>query len=200
MQADRYEFLLYRQIKKRFESGEIFLDDSLQHRHFSDELVSMTDKVDVLAEMDIPFLRQPIETELDVLTTELHTQWIAFNRELKQGKLKHLEYDKDTQKLTWRKPKGDNQKARDQTLYEQLPYCDIAEVFRFVNSQCQFLSALTPLQPRYAKKHADIGLRASLMIAVLLFAAIKPAGPAARYPFTRFHASCRAFPRRLLLR
>jgi TnpA family transposase len=28
-------------------------------------------------------------------------------------------------------------------------------VFRFVNNQCQFLSALTPLQPRYAKKVAD---------------------------------------------
>ena len=99
LQADRYEFLLYRQIKKRFESGEIFLDDSLQHRHFSDELVSMPDKADVLAKMDIPFLRQPIETELDALTTELHIQWIAFNRELKQGKLKHLEYARLTEQV-----------------------------------------------------------------------------------------------------
>ena len=74
LQADRYEFLLYLQIKKRFESGEIFLDNSLRHRHFSDELISMTDKADVLAKMDIPFLHRPIETELDALTTELHTQ------------------------------------------------------------------------------------------------------------------------------
>lgn len=41
LHADRYEFWLYRQIRKRFKSGEIYLDDSLQHRHFSDELVSM---------------------------------------------------------------------------------------------------------------------------------------------------------------
>ncbi|NPC76626.1 Tn3 family transposase, partial [Corallococcus exiguus] len=128
------------------QSGELYLDDSLQHRHFSDELVSLDEKAAVLAQIDIPFLRQPLDAQLDALATELRAQWLAFNRELKQGKLTHLEYDKDTQKLTWRKPKGENQKAREKAFYEQLPFCDVADVFRFVNGQCQFLSALTPLQ------------------------------------------------------
>ena len=94
LHADRYEFWLYRQVRKRFQSGELYLDDSLQHRHFSDELVSMDEKADVLAQMDIPFLRQPVNSQLDALGAELHTQWLAFNRELKQGKLTHLEYNK----------------------------------------------------------------------------------------------------------
>ena len=33
--ADRYEFWLYRQLSKRLKSGEIYLDDSLQHRRFT---------------------------------------------------------------------------------------------------------------------------------------------------------------------
>ena len=45
LHADRYEFWLYRQVRKRFQSGELYLDDSLQHRHFSDELVSLDDNV-----------------------------------------------------------------------------------------------------------------------------------------------------------
>jgi TnpA family transposase len=155
LHADRYEFWLYRQIRKRLQSGQIYLNDSLQHRHFSDELVSMDEKAEVLAQMDIPFLRQPIDAQLDALTAELRAQWLAFNRELKQGKLPHLEYDKKTQTLTWHKPKIEPQKSSKQTFYEQLPFCDVADVFRFVNNQCQFLSALTPLQPRYAKKVAD---------------------------------------------
>ncbi|MBV9169922.1 MAG: Tn3 family transposase, partial [Chloroflexi bacterium] len=155
LHADRYEFWLYRQIRKRLRSGELFLDDSLQHRHFADELVSLDQQADVLAQMDIPFLRQPIATQLAVLTAELHTQWLAFNRELKQGKLTHLDYDKETETLTWRKPKADKQPARDQAFYEQLPFCDVADVFRFVESECRFLAELTPLQPRYAKKVAD---------------------------------------------
>jgi Domain of unknown function (DUF4158)/Tn3 transposase DDE domain len=166
LHADRYEFWLYRQIRKRFQSGELYLDDSLQHRHFSDELVSVDEKADVLTQMDIPFLRQPVDVQVDALAAELHAQWLAFNRELKQGKLTHLEYDKDTQKLTWRKPKGENQKVREQAFYEQLPFCDVADVFRFVNGQCQFLSALTPLQPRYAKKEADADSLMAVIIAM----------------------------------
>ncbi len=165
LHADRYEFWLYRQVRKRFQSGELYLDDSLQHRHFSDELVSMHEKADVLAQMDISFLRQPVDAQLDALAAELHAQWLAFNRELKQGKLTHLEYDKDTQKLTWRKPKGENQKAREKAFYEQLPFCDVADVFRFVDGQCQLLSALTPLQPRYAKKVADADSLMAVIIA-----------------------------------
>jgi hypothetical protein len=41
MHADRYEFWLYRQLRKRLQSGEIYLDDSLQHRCFTNELVSL---------------------------------------------------------------------------------------------------------------------------------------------------------------
>jgi hypothetical protein len=47
---------------------------------------------------------------------------------------------------------------------QQLAFCDVADVFRFVNDQCQFLSALTPLQPRYAKQAADAD---SLMAAIM---------------------------------
>ena len=165
LHADHYEFWLYRQIRKRFQSGEIHLDDSLQHRHFSDELVSMDEKADVLAQMDIPFLRQPVDAQLDALTAELRKQWLAFDSELKQGKLTHLDYDKDKKKLIWRKPKGDNQKVSEKAFYEQLPHCDVADVFRFVNAQCQFLAALTPLQPRYAKKEADADSLMAVIIA-----------------------------------
>ena len=105
--------------------------------------------------MDIPFLCQSIEEQLIRLKAELHAQWLSFNRELKQGKLSHLEYNKGTQTLTWRKPKVDKQSTHEQSFYEQLPFCDIADVFRLVNHECKCLSALTPLQPRYAKKSAD---------------------------------------------
>ena len=114
--------------------------------------------------MDIPWLRDPIHAQLDALTDELHAQWLAFNRELSQGKLKHLDYDSESKTLTWRRPKADNEAARQDSFYEQLAFCDVADVFRFVNDQCQFLSALTPLQPRYAKQVADAD---SLMAAII---------------------------------
>ena len=84
------------QIRKRLKSGEIYLDDSLQHRRFTDELVSIEEQTTVLKQMDIPWLRRPIDDTLDALSAELRAQWLAFNRELRQGKLKHLDYDEQT--------------------------------------------------------------------------------------------------------
>jgi TnpA family transposase len=163
--ADRYEFWLYRQIRKRLKSGEIYLDDSFQHRCFTDELVSLDEQTDVFGQMDIPWLRQPIDAHLDALTTELHGQWLAFNRELRQGKLTHLDYDSKTRTLTWRRPKADPDAEYQDRFYEQVSFCDVADVFRFANEQCQFLSALTPLQPRYAKQVADADSLMAVVIA-----------------------------------
>jgi TnpA family transposase len=163
--SDRYEFWIYRQIRKRLKSGEIYLDDSLQHRRFTDELVSIEEQTAVLKQMDIPWLRRPINDTLDALSAELRAQWLAFNRELRQGKLKHLDYDEQTKTLTWHRPKADNDAAQQNGFYEQLSLCDIADVFRFVDGQCRFLSALTPLQPRYAKQVADADSLMAVIIA-----------------------------------
>jgi len=163
--ADRYEFWIYRQLRKRLRSGEVYLDDSLQHRLFTDELVSLDKQAAVLDQMAIPWLQKPIGEQLDALSAELRKQWLMFNRELKQGKLKHLDYDSATKTLTARRPKANNEAERQDAFYEQLSFCDVADVFRFVNEQCKFLSALTPLQPRYAKQSADADSLMAVIVA-----------------------------------
>ena len=87
--------------------------------------------------------------------SQLDTQWRAFDEELCSGKLKHLEFDSVRQTLTWHRPKADKDKLLQQSFYAKLQAHDIADVFRFVNEKSGFLSAMTPLQPRYAKKIAD---------------------------------------------
>jgi TnpA family transposase len=154
VQADRYEFWVYRQIRKRLQSGELFVDDSHQHRHLSAELVSADRQALALEQLDIPWARRPLSDQLADLSAELQTQWLAFDRELREGLLTHLDYDEATATLTCHRLKaedGDEPEA----FYEQLSYCDVADVLRFVNQECRFLSALTPLQPRYARQVAD---------------------------------------------
>ena len=168
IRGDRYEFWIYRQIRKRFDINELYLNDSVVNRRFSDDLVSMQKKADVLKKLDIPWLRQPLDESIDALYAELSQQWKLFDRELRQGKLKHLEYDEVRQHLTWHKPKVDKDEALKLGFYAKLQSHDIADIFRFVNEQCQFLSALTPLQPRYAKKVADEDSLMAVIIAQAL--------------------------------
>ncbi len=165
LRSDRYEFWVYRQLRKRLDAGDIYLDDSVQHRRFADDLVSMEDKAEALKALDIPWLRQPVDQTLDALFVELDTQWRAFDSELRSGKLKHLEFDPVKQTLTWLRPKADKDKQLQQGFYGKLQARDVADVFRFVNERCNFLSAMTPLQPRYAKKVADADSLMAVIIA-----------------------------------
>jgi len=155
VRGDRYEFWVYRQLRKRLAAGELYLEDSIQHRRFSDELVALDRKAEVLKDRDMPWLNQPVEAILDNLCAKLDRLWQAFDRELRLGKLSHLDYDPQRKSLTWRRPKADKEEARQNDFYAGLPARNIADIFRFVNEQCGFLSVLTPLQPRYAKKIAD---------------------------------------------
>lgn len=156
LRGDRYELWIYRQISKRLASGELAIDDSLRHRRFSDELVKADRQTELLKNFDIPWLSQPVEAELDALCADLDRRWQTFDRELRQGKLKHLDYDPQSKTLSLRKPKADRgDEGLQDAFYGKLAAQSIADVFHFVNAQCGFLSALPPLQPRYAKKIAD---------------------------------------------
>lgn len=165
LRGDRYEFWVYRQLRKRLDAGDIYLDDSVQHRRFGDDLVFLEAKAEALKALDIPWLRQPVDQTLDALFVELDTQWRAFDSELRSGKLKHLEFDPVKQTLTWQRPKADKDKQLQQGFYGKLQARDVADVFRFVNERCNFLSAMTPLQPRYAKKVADADSLMAVIIA-----------------------------------
>ena len=118
--GDRYEFWVYRQLRKRLDASDIYIDDSVQHRRIADDLVSMDAKADALKALDIPWLRQPVDVALDALFAELDTQWRAFDEELRGGKLKHLEFDPEKQTLIWHRPKADKEKLLQQGFYAKL--------------------------------------------------------------------------------
>ena len=85
----------------------------------------------------------------------LEALWKTFDRQLRQDTAGHLHYDPARKTLSWRRPKADQPDTAEPAFYAGLPARDIADIFRLVNERCGFLSALTPLQPRYAKKIAD---------------------------------------------
>ncbi|MGF6439912.1 hypothetical protein QF002_000721 [Paraburkholderia youngii] len=53
LRGDRYEFWVYRQLRKRIDSGDLPLNDSTQHRQFSDHLVPADRTAAVLDKLDL---------------------------------------------------------------------------------------------------------------------------------------------------
>lgn len=148
----RYEYWVYCQINKQINIGGLYIENSLNHRCFNHELASIDQKSKILNNLNIPWLQQSIDKQLDDLTQELHELWVSFNKNLKHDKLTHLKYDKKKQKLCWNKIKANKDEDSQNKFFKQLPFCEINNVLNFVNNNCNFLSAFIPLQPRYAKQ------------------------------------------------
>jgi Transposase and inactivated derivatives, TnpA family len=157
IQAKRYEIFVYRQIIKQMETGALYINDSVQHRPFADELVCLTQKSAILENLDILWLKSSCEEQINSLFNELETLWHQCNHKLKKGQLKHLKYDSLKKEVIWTKPKiiNDDKENDPQDFYDKLPISEISDVLRFVNSQTGFLSAFTPLQPLYNKQKLD---------------------------------------------
>ena len=150
--ANRYEYWLYSQISKQINNSQIYINNSNNYRSFNHKLASDKEKEQVLQTLNIPWFATSIENQLEILKKELDALWRLFNQGLKNNKFKHLSYDKKNQKLLYTKPKSDHHKKLQKKFFKQFPFCNINNVFKFVDADCGFLSALTPLQPRYAKK------------------------------------------------
>ncbi|MBW8310018.1 MAG: DUF4158 domain-containing protein [Candidatus Paracaedibacteraceae bacterium] len=157
IQAKRYEILVYRQIIKQMETGALYINDSVQHRPFADELVCLEQKSTILENLDIPWLKSSCEEQINSLFSELETLWHQVNHRLKKGQLKHFKYDPLKKEIIWTKPKfiNDDKESDQQKFYDKLPISEISDVLRFVNSKTGFLSAFTTLQPLYNKQKPD---------------------------------------------
>lgn len=161
----RYEFWIYRQLVQRLERSEVHLEDSTRHRRFDVHLVSPERTRAVLDKLDLAILRAPLAVTVETLCDELRTLWQHFDTQLRAGKLPHLEYDERTSTLRSREPRLEKEPVEQERVYAKLQLHDIADVFRFVDARCGFLSIMTPLQPRYAKKIADTDSLMAMIIA-----------------------------------
>jgi len=150
----RYEFWTYKQLNNQLKTGSIFLEDSLQYRSLSQELVSIDEKEDLIDQLTIPALSQPIALQLESLLAQLDGLFVTFNKKLKKGKLKHLHYDEKYKTLHWQKNKAKKDEQVQSQFYRQMPLADITDVLRYVNRRCGFMSAFTHIQPRYNKQPA----------------------------------------------
>jgi hypothetical protein len=127
-------------MKKRLKAGELYLADSVHHRSLQQEISAAKAKESLVEPLNIPALKSPIKKLLDDRLTDLRTEWIRFNNDFTQGKLKHLHYDEKTNTIHLKKSRADGDEELQDRFYDQLPLCDITDVLRFVNERCRYAS------------------------------------------------------------
>ena len=158
LEVDRYEFLVYRQLRNALEAGNVYIRDSNDFRSFEDDLISAErwkDKDAVLRDIGSPVLLAPIEETLAALRVELEEKYERVNQRIENSENKHIKITGTGDKRRWTLIYPTEEEPTNSPFYGQLPGIGVADLLRFVAEKTNFLSAFTHVLGRYVKQDAD---------------------------------------------
>jgi len=164
---DRYEVLVYRQLRNALESGDLFCRDSVRFRSFEDDLISAStwqEKDRLVQQTGLPCLIQPIHEQLAALEQELEAQLVAVNQRIANGENQHIRLKRRGDRTRWslHYPRGSD--PVNHPLFEHVPPVDLVSLMQFVQQTCPFLANFTHVLGRYVSETAD----AQVLIACLI--------------------------------
>jgi hypothetical protein len=165
--TDRYEFLVYRQLRNGLESGDVFCPDSVRFRSLEDDLIDKQrwqQKATLIEKTGLTILNQPIQDHLLDLKAQLETRIVEVNKRLLEGENEHFELKRRGSKARWTLHSPGGSEPINHPFFDPLHQVNLGSVLHFVNQRCQFTTAFEHLLGRYTKQDAD----ETTLIAVLI--------------------------------
>ena len=158
LDVDRYEFLVYRLLRKALEGGNVYVRDSHEFRSFEDDLIRperWKDKDAVLREIGSPVLLRSIEETLATFHTELEDKFERVNRRIDQGDNKHIKVTGTGDSHRWSLIYPNEEEPINSSFFGQIPSIGVAELLRFTADGTGFSNSFTHVLGRYVKQEAD---------------------------------------------
>ena len=153
--------MLYQQLKRKFESGDLYCPDSIRFRSLEDDLTDkklwQEEKETILDEIGIPLLKQPIQEHLDDLEYKLEKRLLEVNQRIRDGKNAHFTIKKKGKREWWslKYPENDDRDDVNHSFYNQLGHIDVRRILHFANEQCGFMDVFDHVLGRYTKSEID---------------------------------------------
>jgi TnpA family transposase len=159
--GDRYECMVYHQIKQGIANNTVFIKDSISYRTLDDELIDAEywaeHKDEILKQLNMPLLSMDIAALLDEHEKNLKTKYDLVNEHIQSGEntsLK-LQHNKQGDIVKWTLPYTRLDDGINNPFYEKLHVSSIADILRFSAETTGFLKSFSHLQPKYSKSTAD---------------------------------------------
>ena len=155
---NRYEFLVYRQLRNGLESGDVFCRDSVRFRSLEDDLIDeqrWQQKAELIEKAGLTVLNQPIQAHLSNLKEQLETRLVLVNERLLAGENEHFEIKPRSTKARWTLHSPGGSDPINHPFFDPLHQVNIGSVLHFVNQRCQFTTTFEHLLGRYTKQDAD---------------------------------------------
>ena len=170
LEVDRYEFLVYRQLRKALEACDVFVKDSNEFRSFDDDLINTErwkrEKDAILQEIGAPILLAPIQDTLADLRKELEDQYTSVNRRIENGDNQYIKITGASDKRHWSLIYPTEEETTNSPFYSQLTSIGVADLLWFVAGEAGFLKAFTHVLERNVKQDADPRLIFACIVAM----------------------------------
>lgn len=158
LDANRYEFLIYRLLHHALEAGEVFVQDSTAFRRFEDDLISDARWVEqdaILREIGSSSLLAPIKDTVAAFEATLETQCKSVNQRITEGLNRPIKVTGTGDKQRWTLLYPSEEEPTARPCYDRLPGIGIADLLWFVASKTGFRGAFTHVLDRHVKQKAD---------------------------------------------
>lgn len=158
LNVDKYEFLIYRFLKARLESGEIFIRESLNFKSFEEDIIDnerWKNKEELIQKIALPCLSKPINTLLNSFKEELNNKIYEVNKRIKEGKNPHIKITGKGDNVKWSLIYKKSEEVINNSIYEQMPQMRISDVLFFVNKHSDFMTSFSHILDRYVKGNVD---------------------------------------------
>lgn len=168
--SNRYEYMIYMKLNKMLDSGQVYINNSINYRKLEDDLIPyeywLKNRDKILSQLNLSILNQPIETLLRELDKSLVERYHDVNQSIQTGKNKHIKLSKNKNKeVTWKLPYKKQEDAVNNPFYENFSNTNIGDVVRYVAETTGFYKKFKHIQPYYSKSVIDINNLIAVLIA-----------------------------------
>ena len=158
LNVTKYEFLIYRLLKFKLESGDVFVKESVRFRSFEEDLIDnekWNDKDNIIKNLDLPYLHKSIDDILIAFEEAVENSLNTVNNRIKEKKNQDVKITGKGDKIKWSIPYKKIEESANNPIYEQFLPIGIVELINFVDEQCGFIPSFTHLLDKYSKSEAD---------------------------------------------
>ena len=159
--GDRFETMVYYQLKSGMANTTVFIKDSHCYRALEDELIGIDDwnqnKQAILKQLNMPLLTLDIVELLGQLETSIQAKYTLVNQRIENGENTSLKIqtNKQGEQVKWTLPYSRLDDGMNNPFYEKLHVSSIGDTLKFSADATGFMKAFSHLQPKYAKLTPD---------------------------------------------
>jgi TnpA family transposase len=163
----RYETLVYRMLKNKIDSSDIFVPDSLEYRSLENDLLDanyfIKNMNEICTKLGTEFLTQNLETRVETKLKELDHLVHEVNQNILNNKNPYFK-TKDKSPKWHLEYQGVENKDINNPIFKKIPKIELANLIWLVHKKCNFLSAFTHI----LNKNASSQIETTYLIAVII--------------------------------